>query len=177
MLKSEQARIGADIRAAPASHESAGRRRPAGTRQGAPWLRRTLIEAARAAARTRDSYFSAQYARIAKRRGPNKAAVAVAHSILAVVWHLLTDGALYQDPGADYFQRRHDPAVEAKRLQRRVEALGYQVTLTETAAQPGTRHNSTRRPTDQWPRRARPGATAGNAFHPRTARQGSGQMP
>jgi transposase len=119
---------------APASHESAGKRRPAGTRHGAPWLRRTLIEAARAAARTKGSYFSAQYTRIAKRRGPNKAAVAVAHSMLAVVWHLLTTGVLYEDPGADYFQRRHDPAAEVKRLTRRIEALGYQVALTEKAA-------------------------------------------
>jgi transposase len=119
---------------APASYESAGKHRPAGTRNGAPWLRRTLIEAARAAARTKGSYYSAQYARIARRRGPNKAAVAVAHSMLAVVWQLLTTGQLYTDPGADYFQRRHDPAAEAKRLTRRIEALGFQVTLHEQAA-------------------------------------------
>ena len=119
---------------APASHESAGKHRPAGTRHGSPWLRRTLIEAARAAARTKGSYSSAQYARIARRRGPNKAAVAVAHSMLAVVWHLLTTGALYDDPGADYFQRRHDPAAEAKRLTRRIQALGYEVSLHEKAA-------------------------------------------
>lgn len=119
---------------APASHESAGKRRPAGTRHGSPWLRRTLIEAARAAARTKGSYYSAQYSRIARRRGPNKAAVAVAHSILETSWHLLSTGALYQDPGADYFERRHDPAVEAKRLQRRIEALGFAVTISEKAA-------------------------------------------
>ena len=119
---------------APASYESAGKRRPAGTRHGSPWLRRALIEAARAGARTKGSYYSAQYARIARRRGPNKAAVAVANSMLNTIWHLLTTGALYQDPGADYFERRHDPAVEAKRLARRIEALGYQVSLTEKAA-------------------------------------------
>jgi transposase len=119
---------------APASYESAGKRRPAGTRQGSPWLRRTLLEAARAAARSRNSYSNAQYARIAKRRGPNKAAVAVAHSMLEVVWHLLTTGALYQDPGADYFERWHDPAAEAKRLKRRIEALGYDVVLNQRAA-------------------------------------------
>ena len=119
---------------APASHESAGKRRPAGTRHGSTWLQRALIEAARAAARTKGSYFSAHYARIARRRGPNKASVAVAHSILAVAWHLLTNGALYDDPGAGYFERRNDPDHEAKRLQRRIEALGYQVTLTEKAA-------------------------------------------
>ena len=119
---------------APASYESAGKRRPAGTRHGSPWLRRTLVEAARAGARSKGSYYSAQYARIARRRGPNKAAVAVAHSMLDTVWHLLTTGALYQDPGADYFQRWHDPDAEAKRLKRRIEALGYTVTLTQQAA-------------------------------------------
>lgn len=119
---------------APASHESAGKRQPAGTRHGSTWLQRALIEAARAAARTKGSYFSAQYSRIAKRRGPNKAAVAVAHSILAVAWHLLTNGAFYDDPSSRYFELRHDPAIEAKRLQKRIESLGYQVTLTENAA-------------------------------------------
>jgi transposase len=119
---------------APASHESAGKRRPAGTRQGSGWLRRTLVEAARAAARSKGGYFFAQYARIAKRRGANKAAVAVAHSMLAVVWHLLNTGSLYQDPGADYFQRRHDPSAELKRLRRRIEALGYDLVIQETAA-------------------------------------------
>jgi transposase len=119
---------------APASYESAGKKRPAGTRKGAPWLRRTLIEAARAGARTKGSYYSALYARIARRRGPNKAVVAVANSMLETAWHLLSTGALYQDPGADYFERRHDPAIEAKRLQRRIEALGFAVTIEEKAA-------------------------------------------
>jgi len=119
---------------APASYESAGKRRPAGTRHGSPWLRRSLIEAGRAGARTKNSYYSAQYARIARRRGPNKAAVAVAHSMLNTVWHLLTTGALYQDPGADYFQRWHDPDAEAKRLKRRIEQLGYTVVLNQQAA-------------------------------------------
>jgi transposase len=118
---------------APASYESAGKRRPAGTRKGGTWLRRALIEAAHAAARTKGSYFSAQYVRIARRRGPNKAVVAVANSILTVAWHLLSNGDLYDDPGADYFTKRHDPATEAKRLQRRIETLGFVVTVTEVA--------------------------------------------
>ena len=118
---------------APASHESAGKRRPAGTRHGSEWLRRTLIEAARAAVRTKNSYYSAQYARIARRRGANKAAITVAHSMLFAIWHLLNNGALYEDPGADYFVRRHDPAVEAKRLARRIEALGFAVNLEKVA--------------------------------------------
>ncbi len=119
---------------APASYESAGKRRPAGTRKGGTWLRRALLEAAHAAARTKGSYFSAQYVRIARRRGPNKAVAAVANSILTVAWYLLSNGELYDDPGADYFTKRHDPAIEAKRLQRRIEALGYTVTVTEQVA-------------------------------------------
>jgi transposase len=119
---------------APASYESAGKRRAAGTRKGGTWLRRSLLEAAHAAARTKDSYFSAQYVRIARHRVPNKAIVAVANSMLTVAWHLLTNGTLYEDPGADYFIKRHDPAIEAKRLQHRIELLGYEVTVTANVA-------------------------------------------
>lgn len=118
---------------APASHESAGKSRPAGTRRGAPWLQRTLVEAARAAARTKGSHYSAQYARVERRRGPNKAAVAVAHFMLATAWHLLTNGDLYQDPGADYFRQRLDRVAEAQRLSKKIAALGYDVTITDAA--------------------------------------------
>lgn len=97
-------------------------------------MRRTLIEAARAGSRTKGTYYSAQYSRIARRRGPNKAAVAVANSMLSTIWHLLRNGALYEDPGAGYFEHRNDPAVEAKRLARRIEALGFDVDLTQRAA-------------------------------------------
>ena len=58
----------------------------------------------------------------------------MAHSILAVTWHLLTTGSLYEDPGARYFEQRHDPAIEAKRLQKRIEALGYEVIISSSAA-------------------------------------------
>jgi transposase len=119
---------------APASYESAGKRRPVGARHGSQWLRHALIEAARAAVHTKNSYYAAQYARIARRRGPNKAAVAVANSMLSTIWHLLSNGTFFEDPGGDYFERRHDPAVEAKRLARRIEALGFDVSLTEKAA-------------------------------------------
>ena len=119
---------------APASHESAGKRSPAGTRNGCTWLQRALVEAAKGASRTKGTYLSAQYSRIARRRGPNKAAIAVAHSILDVAWHLLTNGAFYDDPGARFFEIRHDPAVEARRLQRRIEQLGFEVSITPAAA-------------------------------------------
>jgi len=118
---------------APASNESAGKHRPAGTRKGQRWLRRHLIEAARAASRTKDTYLSAHYQQIRRRRGDNKAIVAVANTILAVAWHLLTTGETYHDLGADYFQTS-DRDGQTRRLTRRLEQLGYTVTLEETAA-------------------------------------------
>jgi transposase len=58
----------------------------------------------------------------------------VANSMLSTIWHLLSNGTFFEDPGGDYFERRHDPAVEAKRLARRIEALGFDVSLTQKAA-------------------------------------------
>jgi transposase len=118
---------------APANHESAGKRRPAGTRSGAAWLRRTMIEAAKAAGRSRTTYLGAQYRHIAPRRGPNKATVAVAHSMVVAAWHMLQTGQTYQDLGADWFTRRHDPERETRRLVARLEALGHTVSLTSAA--------------------------------------------
>lgn len=118
----------------PGSHESAGKRRRVSTTGGNQWLRRALIEAARAAVRTKGSYFGAQYRQIARRRGPNKAAVAVAHSLIELVWHLLTTGEVFEDLGEDYFNARRDPERQARRLVAQLESLGYSVTLTTTPA-------------------------------------------
>ena len=119
---------------APANYESAGKRRPAGTRPGGRWLRRSLIESAKAAARTKDTYLAAQHRRIARRRGPNKATVAVAHSILTILWHLMADPDLaYHDLGGDYFERRRDPEREADRLVRQLAQLGFNATLEPAA--------------------------------------------
>jgi transposase len=117
----------------PGNHESAGKRRRVGTTNGNRWLRRILIESARAAARTKGSYFGAQYRQIAHRRGPNKAAVAVAHSLLDVIWHLLSTGEHFADPGVDYYHQRHNPERTTRRLVRQLEELGHTVTLTATA--------------------------------------------
>jgi len=116
----------------PGNHESAGKRRKVGITPGNRWLRRAMIEAARAAARTKGSYFGAQYRQIAKRRGPNKAAVAVAHSLIDLIWHMFTTGECYHDLGEDYFQRRRDPQRETRRLVAQLETLGYRVTLAPT---------------------------------------------
>jgi transposase len=118
----------------PGSHESAGKRRRVGTTGGNQWLRRALIESARAAARTKRSYFGAQYRQIARRRGPNKAAVAVAHSLIELVWHLLSTGEVYNDLGEDYFTNRQDPERRARRLVAQLEELGFTVALQAAPA-------------------------------------------
>lgn len=118
---------------APASHESAGKRRPAGTRHGTAWLRQQLIEAAHAAAHSKTSYFAARYRRLGGRRNPNKAAVAVAHSLIVTIWHVLTEDHPHQDLGRDFHVQRFDPAIETKQLIARLNALGHQVTLTPAA--------------------------------------------
>lgn len=118
---------------APANHESAGKRRPAGTRRGGMWLKRALVEAAKSAKNSRGTYLSAQYRQIAARRGPNRATVAVAHSILVAAWHMLSTGQTYNDLGADYLANRRDPDAETRRLVKRLEALGHAVNLTPAA--------------------------------------------
>jgi transposase len=117
----------------PGNHESAGKRRRVGTTNGNRWLRRVLIESARAAVRTKGSYFGAQYRQIAHRRGPNKAAVAVAHSLLDVVWHVLSTGEGFADLGADYYQRHRDPERITRRLVHQLEQLGHTVTIAPAA--------------------------------------------
>lgn len=113
---------------APGNHESAGKRLSGKTRKGSPALRTALVEAAQAAARTTDTYLAAQYRRLASRRGQKRAAVAVAHTILVIIYHLLRDGTTYRVLGATYFDERDRQAVE-RRLVRRFEALGNNVTV------------------------------------------------
>jgi transposase len=112
----------------PGHHESAGKRKSGKTRQGNPHLRRLLIQAAHAAAHSKNSYLAAQYRRIASRRGPKRAAMAVAHSIAVIIYHILRDQTTYQDLGGNYFDERDRQATE-KRLVRRLQRLGYQVEL------------------------------------------------
>jgi transposase len=115
----------------PGNHQSAGRSGTGRTRKGSPWLRSALVEAARAAGRGR-TYLGAQYHRIAARRGANRAAVTVAHSILVIVYHMLSDRRDYHDLGGNYFDERHREQV-SRRLTRRLEALGYSVSLSTAA--------------------------------------------
>jgi transposase len=117
----------------PGHNESAGKKRSGKTRKGSPWLRAALVQAAHAAARAKQTYLAAQYRRLTARRGTKKAAVAVGHSILVIVYHLLTDpDCPYFDLGATYFDQR-DPGAVQRRLIHRLEALGYHVQVTPLA--------------------------------------------
>jgi transposase len=117
----------------PGNNESAGKRKSGKTRPGNPALRTALTEAARGAARTRGCYLSAQYHRLAPRRGKKKALIAVGHTILVIAYHVLKRSVGYADLGPNYFDER-DRAAVARRLIRRLEALGYDVTPKEDAA-------------------------------------------
>jgi transposase len=115
----------------PANEESGGKRKRSRTKKGNAWLRRSLCQASWAAARKKDSYFQAQYRRLASRRGKKRAAMAVGHSILEVIYHLLKDPTLeYHDLGANYFDTL-DPQRLCRNLVKRLESLGYDVQLTE----------------------------------------------
>ena len=113
----------------PKNDESAGKRRSNRMRKGAPWLKTTLIQCAWAAARKKGSYLQAQFHRLRARRGAKKAIGAVAASMLTAAYHMLKDGALYQDLGADHFDRRTKGAA-TKRLIAKLESLGYDVQIT-----------------------------------------------
>jgi transposase len=117
---------------APAIHESAGRRTPAGVRRGNKWLTSMLVEAAGAAARSKDTYLAAQQERLAPRRGAKRAQVAVAHSILVSAYYMLERDEPYQDLGPDWLQHRHDQA-HTRRLVAQLERLGHTVVLDPAA--------------------------------------------
>jgi transposase len=117
---------------APGANESAGRVKSSKTRPGNRYLKGALGVAAMAASRSKGTYFSAKYRRIAARRGPVKALVAVEHAMLIAVWNMLTNGDLYRDPGAGYYTQRKPAKTKAHALHQ-LEKLGYKVTLEPLA--------------------------------------------
>jgi transposase len=117
----------------PGNNQSGAKRRSTKTTKGDPWLRAALVEAANAAGRTKNTYLSAQYRRLASRRGKKRAAVAVGHTMLVIAYHLLERSCDYEELGGDYFDKRDRQFVE-RRLVRRLEGLGYKVSLDPVAA-------------------------------------------
>lgn len=118
----------------PGNHRSAGKSRTAKTRKGSKWLKAALVEAASAAARSKGSYFSAQYSRLKAKRGPSKARIAVAHSILVTAYYVLLREAAYEDLGSDYFLDRESSTALTNRLVRQLERLGHSVELAPLEA-------------------------------------------
>jgi len=112
----------------PGHHESAGRVKSTKTRPGNPYLKAVLGTAAMNAARNRNTYLGARYRRIAAHRGKSKAIVAVQHTILATIWSMAHTGALYDDPGADYYTRFRPDRTKRHAIAQ-LEAMGYTVTL------------------------------------------------
>lgn len=112
----------------PGNEESAGKRKRTRTTKGNRWLRRALAEAAWAASHSRDTYLAAQYRRLAGRRGKKRALVAVGHTLLVIVYHVVKHRIDYQDLGADYFLQLQPERIR-RYLVKRLEQLGYEVQL------------------------------------------------
>ncbi|MDA0991759.1 MAG: IS110 family transposase, partial [Verrucomicrobia bacterium] len=116
------------------NHESAGKRKSGRRRRGQKWLVTALVEAAHAASHTKNSYLASQFYRLKARRAAKRAAVAVAHSILTIVYHLLKEpDATYQELGGDYFLKQNKEQ-ERRRALKTLRTLGYEVVLTPVTA-------------------------------------------
>jgi len=112
----------------PGSNESGGKRRSGRTTKGSIYLRNALVQAAWAATHTKETYLAAQYKRLVKHKGKNRALVAVGHSILVIIYHVLLRKESYGELGGDYFDKRN-VEVQRNRLVRQLERLGMKVTL------------------------------------------------
>jgi transposase len=119
----------------PGNNESAGKHRSGKTSDGDKWLKATLVEAAWATSRMKGSYFAAQYRRIASRRGKKRALVALAHSMLVIIFHIMKDKVVYRELGPDFFDRLNTERLK-RYLTKRLESLGYKVEVSngKTAA-------------------------------------------
>jgi transposase len=117
----------------PGNNESAGKRKSGKTGKGNQWLRTALVEAAHAAGHTKDTYLYSQFHHVAARRGRKRALIAVGHSILRIIWHLLEHDCEYVDLGSRYLEERDRQQIE-RRLIRRLQDFGYKVNLEPTSA-------------------------------------------
>jgi hypothetical protein len=117
----------------PGNKQSGGKRLAAPANAGDRWLRGMLGEVVWTITHTKNNYLVAQYQRLVRRRGKYKAVVAVAHSVLVLIYAILRDQRPYTDLGADYFDRLDTARIERHHI-RRLEQLGYTVTLTPSVA-------------------------------------------
>jgi transposase len=118
----------------PGNNESAGKQLSGKTRNGNAALRAALGEAALAITRTKNTYLAARYRRVAAKRGKKRAIVAVQHSMLIAVWHMLTNDVGYHDLGSEYFTERTGKTRQTRRLVAQLSTLGYTVRLEPLAA-------------------------------------------
>ncbi len=117
----------------PGNNESAGKHRSTHTRAGNLWLQSALVESAWSAVRSKDCYLAVRFWRITKRRGQQRALIAIAHTMLVIIWHMLKDGTVYTEIGVDYLIRNDNPDRRRRQLINQLEHLGYQVALTPAA--------------------------------------------
>ena len=116
----------------PGNNNSAGKRLSGTTRAGNRWLARIMCQAAWAASHTHKSYYAVQFRRLAGKRGVKRATIAVAHSLLEAIYHILKRREAYNDLGADYFERLQGDSFQ-RYLVRKLEERGYKVTLERAA--------------------------------------------
>jgi len=124
----DHAHLGSWAGMCPGNNESAGKHRSGTTRHGNKWLRALLVEVAWAASRKKGSYFRTQYKRLSARRGKKRALVAVGHSILTIVYHVMKYKIAYEELGEDFFDKLNGDRLR-KHYTKRLESLGYQVDL------------------------------------------------
>jgi len=120
----------------PGNNESAGKRKSGRTRKGNKILRSTLAQAAKSASKNKDSFFYAQYQRIAVKRGKNRATMAVAHSILIAIYHMLKDDKEFIDLGSDYYNQ-FNTEKKINSYLKKLAALGYQIDENSTISEAG----------------------------------------
>lgn len=117
----------------PGNNESAGKRHSGRSTPGNRWLKGSLTEAAWAASKEKGTYLKARYQRLVSRRGKKRAALAIAHTILIMAYHIIKEQCTYKELGADYFDRLNEEHI-IKRLTSRIQALGYKVDLEKLPA-------------------------------------------